>query len=270
MMSERKISQIWIYPIKSLGGISLQSAKVFPKGLEFDRRWMLVDTDGQFLTQRVHSNMALFNSSFINGQLNVNFQGNSISIPANHASDKLFTAHIWDDTVSVAEVSKEHSRWFSDHLGIECRLVQFPEENPRIVDPEYVPNEEHVSLADAYPFLIIGQSSMDDLNKRIGHPLSIKRFRPNFVFTGGEAYEEDNWKDISIGSTQFIGVKPCGRCALPNVDPETAEKGLEPLRTLSTYRRFGTKVNFGQNLITTGNNNDVRVGDLVTLKSSDS
>src|SRR6185295_12763576 len=113
-MSERKLSQIWIYPVKSLGGISMHSAKVLPKGLEFDRRWMLVDSNGQFLTQRVHSTMALFKLSFADGHLNVNFKGNSISLPNNHASDGVFTAQIWDDTVSVVEVSKKHSRWFSD------------------------------------------------------------------------------------------------------------------------------------------------------------
>jgi uncharacterized protein YcbX len=109
---------------------------------------------------------------------------------------------------------------------------------------------------------------MDDLNKRMGQTLSIKRFRPNFVFTGGDPYEEDHWRNITIGSTQFIGVKPCARCALPTVDPDTGEKGVEPLRTLSTYRKFDTKVNFGQNLIAV-DHNEVHVGDLVTLKPSD-
>jgi uncharacterized protein len=267
-MIERRLSQIWVYPIKSLGGISLQSAKVMPKGLQFDRRWMLIDSNSQFLTQRVHSKMALFKMSLVKGQLNVNYNEHSISLLPNHIPTGLFNAQIWDDTVSVFEVSKAHSKWFSEHLGIECRLVQFPEENERRVDPKSVLNEEHVSLADAYPFLIIGQASMDDLNKRMGQSLSIRRFRPNFVFTGGDPYEEDQWRNITIGSTEFIGVKQCSRCTLPTVDPDTGKKGPEPLRTLSAYRKVGSNVYFGQNLIAAGYN-EVHVGDLITLITFD-
>ena len=264
-MADLKLSQIWIYPIKSLGGITLQSATVMPKGLKFDRRWMLVDSENKFITQRVYSRMALFRQSLINDNVVVTFNEQSLTIP-DTSSNNTFRAQIWDDVVTVSEVNEEHSKWFSKNLGIDVRLVSFPESNERRVDAKYVPHEEHVSLADAYPFLIIGQSSMDDLNERLDHPISIRRFRPNFVFTGGEPYEEDNWKDIRIGSTEFIGVKRCARCALPNVDPDTAEKGVEPLRTLSTYRKTEAKVYFGQNLIAV-NHNEVRVGDSIILKS---
>jgi uncharacterized protein YcbX len=191
-MADLTLSQIWVYPIKSLGGMSLQSARVMPKGLQFDRRWMLVDLTGQFLTQRVHSKMALFKLSWFDGNLKVDFKGHSILIATNHKATGFFKAQIWDDVVSVFEVSKAHSKWFSEHLETDCRLVQFPEENTRRVDPKYVPNEEHVSLADAYPFLIIGQSSMDDLNKRLERPLSIRRFRPNFVFTAASHMKKIN------------------------------------------------------------------------------
>jgi len=267
-MADLLVSQIWIYPIKSLGGISLQSAKVMPKGLEFDRRWMLVDSDRKFITQRVHSRMALFKQSLSNGQVIVTFNGHSIAIPNNTTpNDDSFKVQIWDDVVTVSEVSAEHSRWFSGHLGIDTKLVSFPENNERRVDPKFISHEEHVSLADAYPFLIIGQSSMDDLNKRLDHKLSIRRFRPNFVFTGGEPYEEDTWKNFQIGAAEFTGVKRCARCALPNVDPDTAEKGIEPLRTLSIYRKVDSKVFFGQNLIAL-NNEEVHVGDRIILKTT--
>lgn len=266
-MADLRLSQIWIYPIKSLGGISLQTAKVMPKGLQFDRRWMLVDSNGQFITQRVHSKMALFKLSLTDGQLTIHYKEHSSCFTIDQTSDLAFNAQIWDDTVSVCEVNTEHSEWFSEHLGINCRLVQFPEKNERRVDPLYAPTEEHVSLADAYPFLMIGQSSLDDLNERLNETMSIKRFRPNFVFTGGSPYEEDSWRDISIGSTRFIGVKRCSRCALPTVDPETGEKGVEPLRTLSIYRKFDNKVYFGQNLIAIDHTR-INVGDRITLKPS--
>jgi uncharacterized protein len=150
------------------------------------------------------------------------------------------------------------------HLQMNCKLVYFPESNPRAVDPNYKVNDEHVSLADAYPFLIIGQSSLDDLNSKLPEPLPMNRFRPNFVFTGGEPYEEDLWRNFSIGSNRFIGVKPCARCVLTTVNQATAEKGPEPLRTLSLYRKKDSKVLFGNNVVTV-DEGDVRVGDVITL-----
>ena len=149
---------------------------------------------------------------------------------------------------------------------MQCRLVYFPEENGRPVDPLYNVNNEQVSLADAYPFLIIGQRSLDDLNSRLPQPLTINRFRPNLVFTGGEPYEEDTWRNISIGTTRFVGVKPCSRCFLTTVNPETGEKGIEPVRTLSTYRKRDNKIYFGQNLVAL-DHTEINVGDIITLKN---
>ena len=142
------------------------------------------------------------------------------------------TVNIWDDTVSAFDVDGSYSQWFSELLESPCRLVYFPEENSRPVDPRYKVNHEQVSLADAYPFLIIGQSSLDDLNSRLTEPIPMNRFRPNFVFTGGEPFEEDTWRNFSIGSTRFVGVKMCARCQLPTVNQDTAEKGAEPIKTL--------------------------------------
>lgn len=266
-MSELKLTQIWIYPIKSLGGISLSSSTAMGKGLRYDRRWMLVDRDGKFLTQRVHPTMALFKLSIDNDALTVQFKEDSINIPLTQsASPNSRFVQIWDDTVEAVEVGAAFSQWFTKHLGIESSLVYFPEENARTVDPNYNVSDEHVSLADAYPFLIIGQSSLDDLNKRVGQALSMKRFRPNLVFEGGEPYEEDTWENFSIGTTRFQGIKPCARCVLITVNPETAEKGEEPLRTLSAYRKRGNKVYFGQNLVAL-DLKEVRVGDLITVKN---
>ncbi|MBA4055605.1 MAG: MOSC domain-containing protein, partial [Marivirga sp.] len=139
------------------------------KGLRYDRRWMLVDKNGKFLTQRVHPTMALFKLSMDDDTLTVRFKEYMTNIPLKHSSSSdSLRVQIWDDTVEAVEVGTEYSQWFTMHLGIECRLVHFPEENARPVDPTYKVNDEHVSLADAYPFLIIGQRSLDDLNKRLG------------------------------------------------------------------------------------------------------
>ena len=250
-MNKRRISQIWIYPIKSLAGIRLKKAVVQQKGLQYDRRWMLVDKEGRFLTQREHAEMALFKVTIENDFLIVTKQSQSIRL--NLSSEPIghfIKVKIWDDEVEAAEVAPEYSMWFSEHLCIECKLVFFPENKQRNVDPDFAIMNEQVSLADAYPFLIIGQASLDALNKKLEHTVSMKRFRPNFVFTEGLlAHEEDTWKNFKIGSVAFEGMKPCARCVLTTVDPETGEKGVEPLKTISTYRKQNGKVYFGENLL---------------------
>lgn len=265
-MSRLTLSEIWIYPIKSLGGISLTQARVMGKGLQYDRRWMLVDEAGVFLTQRVHPIMALFKTSIDDTHLTVRFKEHTLPLHLVPTFDPHpLTVTIWDDTVTAYEVNTEVSAWFSRHMGMPCRLVYFPEENPRQVDLKYSPEGNHVSLADAYPLLIIGQRSLDDLNQRMQVPLPMNRFRPNLVFTGGEPYEEDTWRNFTVGTTRFIGAKPCARCALPTIDQDTAEKGQEPTRTLATYRRSENKILFGQNVLTV-DPAIVTVGEAITLQ----
>ncbi|MBK5277800.1 MAG: MOSC domain-containing protein [Bacteroidia bacterium] len=270
-MNERRISEIWIYPIKSLAGIRLQKAAVQQKGLQHDRRWMLVDEKGRFLTQREHPEMALFSVNIDNNHLVVGRQTTANGLPPSirielhreHSVNSL-KVQIWDDQVDAVEVDPAYSAWFSDKINIDCRLVFFPEKSRRDVDSNYVVNNEQVSLADGYPFLIIGQSSLDGLNKKLADPVTIKRFRPNFVFTGGLPHEEDTWKNLKVGSVTFEGVKPCSRCVLTTVNPETAEKGVEPLRTLSTYRNVNGKVCFGENLVARSSG-EVYEGDLIEM-----
>lgn len=263
-MKSLQLSQIWIYPVKSLGGISLSTARVLPKGLPLDRRWMLVDEQGVAMTQRVYPKMALFKLASDDHQLDITFQQYSLSVPFREYVKEALTTKIWEDSVHTCEVSRKHSEWFCDMLGVKCKLMHFPEENPRPVEAAYNINDSHVSLADAYPFLIIGQSSLDDLNKRLQDPIPMDRFRPNFVFTGGEPFEEDNWKDFTIGENKFAGVKPCARCAIPTIDQHTAEKGIEPTKTLATYRRQNNKIYFGQNVIAL-EFKTISVGDQVSV-----
>jgi uncharacterized protein len=263
-MKKRIVTEIWIYPVKSLGGIRLASSKVLSKGLEHDRRWMLIDGDNIFMTQRVYSQMALFKLEYQSGNFSISYSDQMIDLPFQSESDPI-TAQIWDDWVEVYEVSKQHSEWFSQLLGMNCRLVSFPENNPRLVNPVYAINNDHVSLADGYPCLIIGQSSLDELNRRLKEPLPMNRFRPNVVFTGGEPYEEDEWKNFRIGENRFFGVKPCARCMITTVNQDTGKKGIEPLATLSTYRMWNNKVYFGQNLIPV-DHNEINEGDEIVME----
>ena len=211
---------------------------------------MLIDDEGNFLTQRTRPILSLFKVTLGLDSLTITHRNHSMRLSLLAPPiDVLIEAKIWDDVVNVNEVSGNCSDWFSERLGLKCKLVSFPEENPRPVDPDYAVNNEQVSLADAYPFLIIGQASLEDLNKRLKQPLPMNRFRPNLVFRGGNAFEEDSWTNFRIGKNRFVGVKPCGRCAVTTVNQETAEKGAEPLATLATYRKRDGQVYFGQNAI---------------------
>ncbi len=259
------LQEIYLYPIKSLGGISVQVAPVEERGFRHDRRWMLVDKKGDFVTQRQHPQLALLQVALSESQLEVFSKGDSsqrIAFDLELASNQELQVSIWGDQVLARVVSAEVSRWFSDFLQMELDLVVMPESSHRKMDPRYAVQGESVSFADGMPYVMIGQSSLDELNQRLKVPVSMDRFRPNLVFSGGEAYAEDQFKKLQIGEVEFQVVKPCARCVLITVNQQTGEKGKEPLATLATYRTVNNKVYFGQNAValTPG---IVRVGDLI-------
>ena len=265
-MRDLRLKEIWIYPVKSLGGIRVRSSRVFEKGLMHDRRWMLVDSAGNFMTQRTHPGMALFKLSFGQDRITIRHYEHSITLSFNPETKGVpIETKVFDNPVTVFEVSGVYNDWFSERMELTCKLVYFPEENSRPVDPDYAINNAQVSLADAYPFLIIGEASLDDLNKRLKHPLPMNRFRPNLVFSGGDAFEEDSWRNFIIGKNRFVGVKPCGRCAITTVNQDTAETGSEPLATLATYRKRNGKVYFGQNVIAI-DHKEIHEGDEIILE----
>ncbi|MEJ1238893.1 MOSC N-terminal beta barrel domain-containing protein [Chryseolinea sp. T2] len=259
------LSEIRIYPIKSLSGISKTQSRLLPKGLEHDRRWMLVDESGMFMTQRVHTSMALFHMQESAEGFVVSREGESIVLPYVQSEPSgAFEVQIWDDRVWAFEVNPAFSSWFTRKLGIICRLVAFPEQNARQIDPSYAAAGENVSLADAYPLMIIGESSLADLNSKLRDPLPMTRFRPNLVFSGGAPFEEDTWKEFTIGENAFTGVKRCARCVLTTIDPLTGQKGAEPLKTLATYRKANNKIYFGQNVIAR-TTHEIKIGDKINL-----
>ncbi|RAV99341.1 MOSC domain-containing protein [Pseudochryseolinea flava] len=266
-MGDLKLSEIWIYPVKSLGGIQLTASKVLEKGLPYDRRWMLVDENNVFMTQRVFPQMALFKLALNHTALTIRFGADTIDVPLvpkgnNTAEDVV----IWDDHVMTCEVDTAISQWFSYHLQKKCKLMFFPEDYVRPVDPKYKVNDEQVSLADAYPFLIIGENALQQLNDKLASAIGMDRFRPNFVFSGGAPHEEDTWREFVIGTNRFVGVKPCARCAVPTINQETAEKGIEPTKTLAKYRARNNKIYFGQNLVAR-DQGEIKVGDSIQIVS---
>ena len=260
------LSEINIYPIKSLAGISLQSSEVEERGLKYDRRWVLVDDSNTFFTQRDFPEMALIKVEIANYGLKLQHKKkniNHLTIPFDFNHSKRDKVVIWDDTVLGEFYNNQIDDWFSEILGIKCHLVKMPESTKRVVDETYAKNKT-VSFADGYPFMIIGQSSLDDLNSRMEKPIPMNRFRTNFVFTGGKPFEEDNWKQFKVGEITFEAVKPCARCVITTTDQETAERASEPLLTLSKFRKVNNKVMFGMNLIS-HSQGIIKVGDKIEI-----
>lgn len=257
------LQDIFIYPIKSLGGIRLEESILEERGLRFDRRWMLADKEGMFLTQRSFPEMALLQVEVVGEGLLVYHKNNRIlriQIPFQPRTADFLSVTIWDDVVVGQVVDQVVSKWFSETLGRECDLVIMPESTQRKLSPKYAVNSESVGFADAMPYLLIGQASLDELNTRLEIPVPMDRFRPNLVFAGGIPYEDDTWDKVHVGEALFKITKPCARCLMTTVNQVTAEKGKEPLKTLATFRTFDNKVMFGQNMLLL-NGDKIKVGD---------
>ncbi len=263
------LTNLYIYPIKSLGGIAVDSAVVTSRGLQYDRRWMLIDDNNQALTQRQFPQMALLQVALLEEGLTVHHKNNpavtvSVPYPLTQSAGTV-TVQIWDDICEAQLASNAINNWFSKALQINCRLVYMPETTTRMVDKNYAANQEITSFSDGYPLLIIGQSSLDELNTRLTKPLPMNRFRPNIVFTGGEAFKEDAFDEFTINGIQFFGVKLCARCVVTTINQDDAGKGKEPLKTLSTYRMKHSKIYFGQNLLHRGTG-VISVGDAIHIQ----
>ena len=245
------VSQLFIYPIKSLGGIAVNEAKVTDRGLEFDRRWMLVDNNYQFLTQRNNATMALLSLEMHNDHFIVRHKtkDETIKIPFITSNPETAIATIWDDECLVRFVSTEADEWFSTMLSMQCRLVFMPDQSKRKIEEPFGSDQNITSLSDGYPILIVGQSSLDELNNRLAEPIPIDRFRPNIVFTGGTPHAEDNFTDFIINDASFLGVKASARCNVITINQQTGIAANEPLTTLATYRKQKNKVYFGQNVL---------------------
>ena len=247
-----RLSELWIYPIKSVPGIQLQEAKVMERGFEFDRRWMIVDATNTFLSQRTFPELALLDLKITDTTLQISKRSNpddKIETPIFPALLEEIMVTIWNDQVLAWAVDPAADVWLTEFLKQPARLVYMGDQAARQIDLKYSEVGENVSFADGYPYLLISEASLADLNDKLKQPVSMRRFRPNLIVTGASAFEEDTWDNILIGDLTFRVVKPCARCVLITVDPQTAEKGAEPLKTLSSYRFENNKVLFGQNLI---------------------
>ncbi|NJM98781.1 MAG: MOSC domain-containing protein [Phormidesmis sp. RL_2_1] len=274
-MAELSLSELYVYPIKSAAGIALKQAQLTARGLQYDRRWMVVDGKGKFVTQRRFPRMALMavsideaasclrlrapgmpeHSVWIDFSAGLNSQGGN-------GPFEQIGVEIWGDRTTAIAVGPESQKWFSDFIGIDCQLVYMPNNCTRPTAHGKLGNHHLVSFADGYPYLLISEASLSGLNQKLSDqgkaPVTMQRFRPNFVISGVEtAHDEDSWQQIKIGEAVFDLPKLCDRCSIPNVDPATGDyptdqhgrRTLEPTQTLSSYRYWDKGIWFGQNCI---------------------
>lgn len=221
-VSSLRLSELHIYPIKSARGISLSAARVDLRGLEHDRRWMVVDEQGKFLTQRSIPRMALIHVELGLSHLVVKAESmNDLLLPLRPEPATMLRVLVWKDYVNAIDTGEEAAAWFTEMLSRPCRLVYMPDTTERIANPKYAPRKAQVSFVDAFPFMLLSQASLNELNSRLARPVPMNRFRPNLVIEGCRAYEEDLWANLRIGDVGFEVAKPCERCTIPTVDQET-------------------------------------------------
>lgn len=265
------LSEINVYPIKSLRGISQTEAKIERRGLEFDRCWMLVDENNKFMSQRDFPKMATLTVKILDNALEISNGAENFAVPFSPPTNETATVEIWTSRVKAKIYEGAANEFFSDALQIKCRLARMPDETRRKVNYIYaVHKDDEVSFADALPFLLIGENSLADLNGKLEKPVPMNRFRPGLVVKDSEAFAEDSWKKIKIGGTVFHIVKPCARCVVTTIEQATGEKrGTEPLKTLADYRipkrSVKRKILFGQYLIAESAGEILRVGDEVEI-----
>jgi uncharacterized protein YcbX len=271
------VSGIFLYPVKSLRGFAVDSAQADALGFVGDRRFLVTDDRGQFLTQRAFPRMALIETALTSRDLVLRApHGGSCSVPLRaQATPEIATVRVWKSEGLLAEdCGVEVAVWLSEFLRTPCRLVRIGEKYHRpILKAEVARPGDVVNFADSHPFMIVSEASLADLNDRLDEPLPMNRFRPSFVIAGTEPFAEDTWTRVGIGDMTFRTVGPCVRCTITTTNQETAERGKEPLRTLAQYRRNvldPTDVNFGQNLIHETKSGSIRVGDAVVVIGRDS
>lgn len=257
------VHSLTIYPVKSCRGISLQASRVERRGLAHDRRWMLVDEHGSFLSQRRWPELALLSTSLHEAHYGLRTpDGQTFELPHSVNGGSGLEVSVFESRVEALEYAPA-SQWFSAVLGRACRAVHLPRTSLRPVSARYAALGDEVSFADGFPCLALSLESLAELNRRCPEPMSMARFRPNIVLCGGQPHFEDELGRFQVGSVTFRAPKLCERCKVTLIDPESAESGKEPLASLAEYRRWDGKVWFGVNLIPEAPG-DLAVGDALS------
>lgn len=256
------VSQLYIYPLKSARGIAVDKFELGSRGPMFDRQWMVVNSQGKFVTQRQFPRMCLIETRIHAGDL-------TLSAPQMPAilvgsSSRQYDVIVWKDTVPAQDCGDDVAQWLSSYLGASVRLVEMPSSSQRLVDSDYASAGEMVGFADGFPLLLASQASLDDFNTKLEDPIGMERFRPNIVIEGSLAYAEDEWQELSIGSIALSIVKPCSRCIIPSIDQSTAQKQMSVNDALLAHRSRNRKTYFGQNALHR-NTGIISVGDSLSV-----
>lgn len=260
-----RVQGLFVYPVKSCGGVEVDASRVTATGFEWDRRWMVVGSDGRFLSQREHPRLTLVRVRVRDDRLVLQVPHLvDLEVPLETGEQTPIRVTVWKDEVRAIDEGGAAARWFSDHLGLESRLVRLADDDARPLGTTSAQPGDRVSFADAYPFLLLSLGSLQHLNNRLNLPVPMDRFRPNIVVDGCKPHAEDTWGSVRIGEVDFSVVKPCARCVVTTTNQQTGERGREPLQTLATYRLQDGQVVFGQNLVHRGVGT-VRVGDDVVI-----
>lgn len=268
-MTSPSVQSLHIYPIKSTAGISLSKSWVDDLGLSFDRRFVLTDLNGQFITARTQPALCLIQSHLTpEGLILTAPNMPALAIQFKNFSEQYHQVTVWKDQINALYCHQTYDKWFSQYLNLPCQLHFYNEKSSRNVQNR----NSQVSFADGYPLLLVSQASLDELNSKLGsgNEVTMAQFRPNIVVNDTLTFEEDGWKRIKIGDVEFEVTKPCSRCIFTTVDPTNAQKHKEqePLSTLKKFRQVADgDVMFGQNLIAL-NKGQIKQGDKVNIISN--
>lgn len=277
-MEQLKVSSLHIYPVKSLGGVSLERMPVAERGPVFDREWMVVNARGHFLSQREIARMCLISCRLTGLReegkietaatlvLNIPDRGQvEIAIEEKPEAEVLEVV-VWKDRCR-ARVEPEATEALSKYLQEPVKLVRMESTFARQVDGKYAEERDTVGFADGFPLLVISDASLSDLNSKLEYPVEMNRFRPNLTISGAAPFAEDTWKKLQLASVSLELVKPCSRCQITTIDQDSADTGKEPLRTLSGYRKIDGKVMFGQNALVRYEEDfpSIRLGESLTV-----
>ena len=261
-----RLSGLFIYPVKGMRGVALPEAAVESCGLGSDRRWMVVDAQGGFLSQRQVPALARFSAAVEPCGLRLDLDGSCIRVERPAPDGKRVSVVVWRSRVHAACAGSRANSWLSSRLQRRCRLVFLDDPQARPIEPAYAEPGETVSFADGFPVLLASEASLARLNAAVEQPVGMDRFRPNLVIEGADAWAEDDWQRLRIGRVTFRGAKRCTRCVVVTTDQRhgTIDHPGEPLGTLARLNRRPEGVVFGRNLVPLGVGR-LRLGDPVEI-----
>ena len=272
-----RIARLFVYPVKSCAAVEVRASPLTETGLDLDRAWMVVDEQGEFVTQRELPRMALVRPQLKSNEVVLRAPGMLALHLSVDTVEEAMRVRVWDDEVPAFDMGAVAAQWFSDFLGRKLRLVRFDPEHRRLSSEKWTGGAEALNqFSDGYPLLVASTASLELLNDKLAAagqaPVGIERFRPNIVLEGVEAHDEDRLESLRIvtddGQVQLRPVKPCGRCPIPNIDPATGESNPVVTDTLQAYRRnelLGGTPSFGMNaIVVDGFDRTLKVGQTVS------